>query len=68
MNSGGHIKPASQGCTGGHIDPASQGCPYLDGVRVTGLTENLQQGRVRHEEESREHQTLLLKVTWAMII
>ena len=34
----------------------------LDGVRVTGLTEDLQQCRVRNEEESREQQTLLLQV------
>ena len=35
----------------------------LDGVRVAGLTQNLQQRRVRHKEESWEGQTLLLQVT-----
>lgn len=35
---------------------------YLNGVRVTGLTQNLQQGRVRHEEESGEDETFLLQV------
>lgn len=35
----------------------------LDGVRVAGLTQNLQQGGVRHEEESGEDQTLLLQVS-----
>ena len=35
----------------------------LDGVRVTGLTQNLQQRRVRHKEESWEGQTLLFQVT-----
>ena len=34
----------------------------LDGVWVAGLTQNLQQGRVRHEEEPREGQTFLLQV------
>ena len=34
----------------------------LDGVGVGGLTQDLQQGRVRHEEETREQQTLLLQV------
>jgi len=34
----------------------------LDGVWVARLTQNLQQGGVRHEEETREQQTLLLKV------
>lgn len=35
----------------------------LDGVGVTGLTQDLQQGGVRHKEESGEQQTLLLKVS-----
>lgn len=35
----------------------------LDGVWVTGLTQNFQQRRVRHKEESWESQTLLLQVT-----
>ena len=35
----------------------------LNGVRVAGLTQNLQQRRVGHKEESREGQTLLLQVT-----
>lgn len=35
---------------------------HLDGVWVTGLTQNLQQGRVRHEEEPGEQQSLLLQV------
>ena len=34
----------------------------LDGVGVTGLTQDLQQGRVRHKEESREEESLLLQV------
>lgn len=34
----------------------------LDGVRVAGLPENLKQGRVRNEEESREQKTFLLQV------
>ena len=34
----------------------------LDGVRVGRLTEDLQQRRVRHEEEARERQPLLLQV------
>lgn len=34
----------------------------LDGVGVTGLTEDLQQCRVRDEEETGEQQTLLLQV------
>lgn len=34
----------------------------LDGVGVRGLAQNLQQGRVRHKEEPREQQTLLLQV------
>lgn len=28
----------------------------LDGVRITGLTKNLQQGGVRNEKETREQQ------------
>lgn len=35
----------------------------LDGVGVAGLTQDLQQGGVRHKEESGEQQTLLLKVS-----
>ena len=34
----------------------------LDGVRVGRLAENLQEGRVRDEEETREQKTFLLKV------
>lgn len=36
---------------------------YLYSVRVRGLAQNLQQGGIRHEEETRKHQTLLLQVT-----
>jgi len=31
-------------------------------MRVTGLTQNLQQGRVRNEEETRKQQSLFLQV------
>ena len=34
----------------------------LDGVRIRGLTQDLQQCRVRHEEKPREQQPLLLQV------
>ena len=34
----------------------------LDGVRVGRLTEDLQQRRVRHEEEARERQPLRLQI------
>lgn len=36
---------------------------HLYGVRVRGLAQDLQQSGVRHEEKTREHQTLLLQVT-----
>lgn len=36
---------------------------YLDGVRVRRLTQDFQQGRIRHEEKAREHQAFLLQVT-----
>ena len=35
---------------------------YLDRVRVTGLTQYLQQCGVRHEEESWKEQSFLLQV------
>ena len=35
---------------------------YLNGVWVTGLTEDLKQGGIRHEEEPREDETFLLQV------
>lgn len=35
----------------------------LDSVGVASLTQDLQQGGVRHKEESGEQQTLLLKVS-----
>lgn len=35
----------------------------LDGVRVRGLAQDLQQGRVRDEEETRKQQTLLLQIS-----
>lgn len=35
----------------------------LDGVRVRGLAQDLQQGRVRYEEKTRKQQSLLLQVT-----
>ena len=35
----------------------------LDGVRVRGLTQDLEQRRVRHEEKPREQQPLLLQVS-----
>ena len=35
----------------------------LDGVGVGGLAQDLQQGRVRDEEEPRKQQTLLLQIT-----
>lgn len=35
----------------------------LDGVGVTGLTQDLKQGRVRYEEKSWKEQSLLLKVS-----
>ena len=35
----------------------------LDGVRVGGLPEDLEEGRVRHEEEAREDEPLLLEVS-----
>lgn len=34
----------------------------LDCVGVRGLAENLQQSRVRHKEETRKKQTLLLQI------
>ena len=34
----------------------------LDGMWVTGLTQNLKQGGVGHKEESREQETFLLQV------
>lgn len=34
----------------------------LDGVRVRRLAQDLQQGRVRDEEEARKQQALLLQV------
>lgn len=34
----------------------------LNGVGVRGLAQDLQQGRVRDEEETRKHQTLLLQI------
>lgn len=34
----------------------------LDGVRVRGLAQDLQQGRVRDKEETRKQQTLLLQI------
>jgi hypothetical protein len=34
----------------------------LNGVGVAGLTQDLQQGGVRHEEEARESQALLFQV------
>ena len=34
----------------------------LDGVRVTGLTQDLQQGRVADKEKAWEHQPLLLQI------
>lgn len=34
----------------------------LDGVGVRGLTQNLQQGRVRDKEETRKQQTFLLQI------
>ncbi len=34
----------------------------LDGVGVRRLSENLQEGRIRHEEETREDEPLLLQV------
>lgn len=36
--------------------------PYLDCVRVAGLTENFQESWVRNEEESWKHQPFLLEV------
>ena len=38
------------------------GSAYLDSVGVAGLTQNLQQRRIRHKEESGEQQPLLLQV------
>ena len=35
----------------------------LDGVWVAGLTQDFQQGGIRHEEKARENQTFFLKVT-----
>lgn len=34
----------------------------LDGVGVRGLAQDLQQGRVRHKEEARKQQALLLQI------
>lgn len=34
----------------------------LDGVRVRGLAQDLQKGRVRHKEETRKQQTLLFQI------
>lgn len=36
---------------------------YLYRVRVRSLAQDLQQGGIGHEEESRKHQALLLQVT-----
>lgn len=35
----------------------------LDGVWVAGLTQDFQQGGIRHEEKARENQAFFLKVT-----
>ena len=34
----------------------------LDGVRIRGLSKNLQEGRIRNKEEPREDESLFLKV------
>jgi hypothetical protein len=44
----------------GVVEDAEQ--VVLNGVGVAGLTQDLQQGGVRHEEEARESQTLLFQV------
>ena len=45
----------------GVVEHAEQVLLY--GVGVAGLTQDLQQGRVRHEEKPREGETFLLKIS-----
>ena len=36
---------------------------YLNSVTVTGLAKDLEQCRVRHEEETRKHQSFALQIS-----